>query len=128
VLLDRTFELRLKPVESLARVVVLRLRVPEVRADLVEIVGEPLEVALEVGDVRHHLVRVLLDLHAAESQRDHLQVGGECRRRDREDAPLIRVREERARLSACELVVHGLDGDVHEGEVVRPLVGPDVLA
>ena len=99
----------------------------EVRADLVEVVGEAVEVAAEIGDVRHHLVRMLLDLHAAQPERDHLQVRRERRRRNREDAPVVRVREQRSGLAAGELVVHPFDGDVHEGEVVGALVGPDVL-
>ena len=46
---------------------VLGLCVPDVGADLVEVVREPVEVTLELGDVGHHLVRVLLDLHASQA-------------------------------------------------------------
>ena len=40
----------------------------------------------------------------------------------------MRVAEERTGLPARELVVDRLRREVHEREVVRPLVGPDVLA
>jgi hypothetical protein len=101
--------------------------VREVRADDPEVVDEPVEVVAELRDVRHHLVRVLLDLHAAQPERDHLEVRDERRRRHGEDAPLVRVLEDRTGLAARELVVDRLGRDVHEREVVRALLRADVL-
>src|SRR5438128_10977996 len=72
-------------------------------------------------------MRVLLDLHAAHAEDDHLEVRRERRWRDREDAVLVRVLEQRAGLSASELVIDGLDGDVHEREVVGSLRRADVF-
>ena len=97
------------------------------RADEIEVLREPLEVVPQVGDVTHHLVGVLFDLHAAHAEHDHLQVGDERRRRHGKHAPLVRVLEERAGPPARELVVHGFDRHVHEGEVVGAFRRPDVL-
>src|SRR5207237_9821062 len=63
LLLDRALELRSKTVHVLVGSLVARLCMPEMRANLVEVVGEPREVALEVGEVRHHLGSLLLALH-----------------------------------------------------------------
>ena len=84
------------------------LRVAEVRADQVEVVLEAAEVVLELGAVGHDLLGVLLDLHPPQAEHDHLEVGGEHRRRDGEHALLVRVREQRAGLAAGELVVDRL--------------------
>src|SRR6266567_7997687 len=47
LVLGGALELRSEPVKALARLVVLRLRVGDVRPDLVEVVPEPVEVALQ---------------------------------------------------------------------------------
>ena len=93
----------------------------------VEVALEAREVLRELTAVRHHLLRVLLDLQAAEADHDHRQVRVERRRRDREDAALERVALELAGAAARDLVVDGLCGEVHEREVVRALGRLDVL-
>src|SRR5207302_10819070 len=81
-----TLELALEPVELLLGIAVSLLRISEVLPDQVEIVLEAPEVLLELRTVRHHLVRVLLDLEALQAEHDHLQVRRERRRRDRQHA------------------------------------------
>jgi hypothetical protein len=50
------------------------VRVAQVLADDLEVGPEAIEVTVQVGDVGHHLLGVLLDLQALEPERDHLQL------------------------------------------------------
>ena len=97
------------------------------RADEIEVLAELAEVLLQRGAVPHDLLSPLLDLHALEAEHDHLQVGGERRRGDGEHALPVRVREQGAGLAGDELVVDRLRREVHEREVERAALGPDVL-
>src|SRR5213592_3169715 len=123
-------EPRLEAAEPLLRLDVLRLRAADVRADELEVLLEAREVLAELGAVRHHLAGVLLDLEPLEAEEDDQEVCVERGRGDRDDLALERVAE-RAGLSteavADELVVDGLGGEVHEGELVGALVRADVL-
>src|SRR4029450_3018992 len=125
--LGRPLELRVEPIEALLGLGELRLRVADALPDHLEVVPEAIEIALELRDVRHHLVRTLLDLHPLEPEHDDLQLGRERRRRHGEDTLVVRVLEQRTGSAADELVVHALRGQVHEREVVRTLVRADVL-
>ena len=58
-------QLAREPPEPLVGVGVLRLGAPEMRADELEVLGELPEVAVELGDVAHHLLSTLLDLHTS---------------------------------------------------------------
>src|SRR5579862_6585724 len=77
-------EPRLEAGQALLGVVVLRARAVEVGPDQVEVLPELPEVLLEGGAVLHDLLGPLLDLHAAQAEDDHLEVGGERRGRDGE--------------------------------------------
>ena len=91
-----------------------------------EVFDESVEVAGQIGDVRHHLVCVLLDLHPrspnAITWRYAVNVDGDIGNTRRSCAYWRIVAS-----AAGDLVVDRLDRDVHECEVGRALVGAHVL-
>ncbi len=98
---------------------------PQGIAHLFKVAGEPGEVVLD-------LLRVGLDPEPAQPEDDHLQVGVEAVGRDRHDASGEGVRRDGlvARIGVVlddDLVVDVLGRHVHQREVVRALVGQDVL-
>ena len=87
----RPLEPRAEAVEAPVGLAVLRLGVLDVLPDDLEVGAEPLEVLAQLAAVGHHLLRVLLDLQPLQAERDHEQVGVQCRRRDGEHALTERV-------------------------------------
>src|SRR5512143_2273457 len=88
----------LKPVaelrEPLVGVVELRPRIRQVLAHQLEIGPEPLEVPGQPREVSQYLLRLLLDMHALEAQKNGLEVGVKTVRRNGDDPLLKGIVEE----------------------------------
>src|SRR6266851_1651550 len=129
-LLD-SLELGLDAVQRGARLVVLVAGVRQVTADHVEGFPELLEVAPQPREALLDLLGAPLDLKSLQAEHDHLQVGVQTVRRHRDDAlgrgiDPRRVLVERL-VPRDRLEVDVLGRDVHQGKVVRALVGQDVF-
>ncbi len=98
-------------------------------AEDVVVVAESPHISLEASQTSLDLSGVLLNPHPLESPDDHLEIAIEGVGGDRDDPPLDGVGKQTLAcfVSNDGLVVDVLGRDVHQGEVVGPLIRQDVL-